>query len=205
MPETRQKLQLKRRGRFALSPRALLSAVDYLPPRETTAPLSFICSSVRPLFLDRVPHRGHLLRNYYYRDTIFQILRSFVLHFTFTRFFFFLRLHPRKNSGPRHRCLRGKDPTARGLREKKVIGEVRICVWLFSPGTRRDLFLFPAKPRLELTFRDVSESGKKIAEFTRRRFLRKRYEKRPVLFEHKYATLPSFLPLMDFSETRRFL
>lgn len=93
----------------------------------------------------------------------------------------------------------------RGLREKKVIGEVRICVWLFSPGTRQDLFLFPAKPRLELTFRDVSESGKKIAEFTRRRFLRKRYEKRPVLFEHKYATLPSFLPLMDFSETRRFL
>lgn len=102
-------------------------------------------------------------------------------------------------------------------REKKVIGEVRICVWLFPGNAARFIFIprKTAPPLLELTFRGVSESGKKIASLHAIAFCLPSldFEKRLVLlFQHKYL-LPSFLlssplpstPLMDLSETRRFL
>lgn len=102
-------------------------------------------------------------------------------------------------------------------REKKVIGEVRICVWLFPGNAARFIFIprKTAPPLLELTFRGVSESGKKIASLHAIAFCLPslEFEKRLVLlFQHKYL-LPSFLlssplpstPLMDLSETRRFL
>lgn len=115
------------------------------------------------------------------------------------------------------RCLRERERWRGEDREKKVIGEVRICVWLFPGNAARFIFIprKTAPPLLELTFRGVSESGKKIASLHAIAFCLPSldFEKRLVLlFQHKYL-LPSFLlssplpstPLMDLSETRRFL